>query len=661
MAYVSSTSATFVGGAASVSLSVSSGDVLLAVFHSQLAWGSTTPSVPDEWTVIGSWSAAVGEYSDVVAVAWMRASTSGTTSASFGWGPFGPFGSNGVTVTRWSGMKAVAASAAQRVNGRTFSYPAAAAGAAPNGHAVRIASSNAPVAVAAADYVPAGHTLRASAVRDPGGTKASRIAISDQSLTSATPAAVSKNLGTAWAFGWGITVYLASHVGPDAPVIVSPAAVDSVMDLAAAWTLDWVPSGVQTAVRVTRQTINEAGNPVGTLEYLTSVSSPAWSTTPATVTTATSEVDFPAAQFSAAGTRYRITVATVGDVLTDLGSPASVTVTSWQAPVASNPSVGGSLVGGVIISRNPWVTVWGTPGSGASIDLHEVQVVDSTTGEVYAGGTYYPGWWYVVPATEEGAIPNGVTVTLRGRVRQRGVQWSPWVEAGPYPVSAPRPDAPTVTVGQTTHPTSGLPGLAVTVTSDPGNVTVYRDGVALGTWESATGTLTVGDYVPPTDVPVSYTATVSTIAALPETSLHSPPATATLATGSAEWLIDPLDPSAAVRVYLEEVDEITHDPRSTPYQPIGSSEWIVRSLGRVKMSGSMSVQTFTAAARDEALSLLTSGRVLMLRVRPDRPVLTSGEEGNGLPGAFRVTSGVGESRPARNYSWRRLSFEWVEQ
>lgn len=679
MTFVSTSRFTSNSAALPYSVSVGAGDVLVGVLSAgRLSVSSGSASLDrltaDGWTKAGLWSSiptgVPSRLEGVGAVLWRRAASAGTVSGSLVWG--GSVESNvfyaGLTfnVMRFSGMGGVKGFAATTAG--DF-YPAVnVAQPSPTGHAIRLALT--PLMPTAYwdedDSAPvSGHSKRldeciGNDYRYSNAYKAWAAAWTQSLSSSALPAAVEK--ATSRYTGVLVTAYLASTNGPAAPAITSPDG--AVRDLAAAWTLAWTPDGEQTGVRVTRQSLDGSGAPTGSVEYLTSVGTPAWSTSATTVTTTATTVAVPAGQFSAAGARYRLTVATVGDSSApDLGDPASLDVTSWQAPVASNPNVGASLVGGVIVNRAPWIQVDGTPGSGATIDLHEVQVVDSTTGEVYAQGTYSGNppntWWHEVPATEEGALPNGVTVTLRGRVRQLGTQWSEWVEAGPYLVDAPRPAAPTLTVAQATHLASGLPGLAVTVTSSvAGTVTLYRDGVSLGSFATAAGALEIHDYNAPTDVTVTYTATTTNTAALPETSQPSTAATAVLSTADRrQWLIDPLDPATAQRVHLIDVGSVEHGTRSMAYQPINSPSWIVRSMGRVDPSGSLTLLTVSRSNTDAVLSLLTSSRRLVLRAPT--------EEAGGVKWPhgltpFRVTSPVSEDRVVqRPYAYRHISFEWV--
>ena len=677
MAYVSGSTASGSGPSFTLSSSVNAGDILVVSItgNGDVNSGYANVSrwnIPAGWHRVGMWDGGSGGslwVSFGLAIFWTRATSGGTVTATFSW-PGDWYGL--AHISRWSGMESVGGVAAQRVSGRSYTYPGVTVGQpAPTGHALRYAVTDV-MAVQGYDWdgkiSPPGHTERANLggytyVMKNGQWLGSHGAIlSEQSLTAVVPAQATRNTGTLTVSGWGITVYLASAYGPPAPTITSPSAGEAVKDLSAAWTLAWTPDGEQTGARITRQSLDSSGNPTGSVSYLTSISSPAWSTSATTLTTTATEVDFDAGDWNAAGARYRITVATVGDATRpSLGPAATRDVESWQDPVASNPTVGGSLVGGVIINRAPWMTVDGTPGSGATIDRHEVQVVDSTTGEVYAGGTYGPSWWYEVPATEEDALPNGVTVTLRGRVRQRGVQWSPWVEDGPYLVDAPRPDAPTVTVGQTTHPTSGLPGLAVTVSSVAGRVTLYRDGELLDSWDS-TGSLTIADYTPPNDTTVSYTATVTVGSPLPEESLPSAPVTSTLDPSLTDsWLIDPLNPADAVRVpRIDFTEKMTHP--SSVYYPLtmgGVVHPIVQSLAPHAPSGTITFSIETHAQEAAVIRMLTSGRPLVYNRWPEYTYDPLCEVSVLKPLRFIPVGEITITHMKGNLQWRDISVGWV--
>lgn len=684
MTFVSTSRFTSNSAALPYSVSAGAGDVLVGVLSAgQLSVSSGSASLDRltaaGWTKAGLWSSiptgVPSRFEGVGAVLWRRAASAGTVAGSLVWD--GSVESNvhyaGLTfnVMRFSGMGGVKGFAATTAGD---SYPAVdVAQPSPTGHAIRLAltplmpteywdeDDSAPVS---------GHSKRldeyiGSDYRYSNAYKA-WAAVWTQSLSaSALPAAVAKV--TKRYTGVLVTAYLASTNGPAAPTVTSPDG--AVRDLAAAWTLAWTPVGVQTGVRVTRQSLDGSGTPTGSVEYLTSVVTPAWSTSATTVTTTATTVAVPAGQFSGSGARYRITLATVGDASApDLGDPASLDVTSWQAPVASNPSVGAALVGGEIVLRNPWVTVDGTPGTGATIDVHEVQVVDSTTGQVYASGTYAPGGGYAIPATEAEALPNGVTVKLRGRVRQLGSQWSEWVEAGPYLVDAPRPAAPTISVAATTHPTSGLPGLAVTVTSSvAGTVTLYRDGENIGTFPTTAGAVVINDYNAPTDVTVSYTATTTNTATLPETSVPSSPATATVPTAGESghcWVIDPLDPSSAVQAHAVAMSERVPHPGQV-YRPLGEStptRAIVQSLNPWTEVGGLTLETTTLDDLAALKALLVSGRVLTFRRWGERPLHSTTATDALPPLRFIPVGDLDVARPADGpVAWRHVSFEWVAQ
>lgn len=670
MAFVSATERIFSDSTVSFSQAVGAGDVLVVVLSAARFEASTGEATLDRLEVPAGWqrvgriwdgraSGRPGRKDMAAMVVWHRATAAGTVSATFSWpGPVTrPAWAN---VLRYSGMRGVRGVAWQR-SSWGVDYPAVLLPegqvASPAGHAVRVAVSG--QTADPAGLVPPGHTSRAQQMLWSGWIplyqryESHEVIISDQSLSNVTPGQVRASVAAGTS--WGVTLYLASTHGPKAPVLdLAP----GIHDLSRAWTLGWTPDGAQTGVRVTRQALDSSGEPTGSVEYLSSVSSPAWTTTATTVTTTTTQVAFPAAHWPAAGARFRITVATVGGAeAPDLGDTASVDVESWQGPTATVAKASG-VTSGTIADRVPWLVVEGTAGSGAALDLCEVEAVEDGTGRILAAGTHGPGWWYEVPATPEEALPNGAVFRVRGRVRQRGVQWSPWITSGLITVDAPRPPTPTISTHPITHPVSGLPGIGVAVTSVAGDVTVRRDGETLDTWES-TGLLTIEDYTPPTDTPIEYAATVSTGSPLPEESLPATTTATLVVPARAQWLIDPRDPAAAVRVWLKSIDTINHDPRVSAYQPLNSARWITHALGRVHQAGSMTVQTLDRDGTEAALALLTSGRRLILRVGLER----DGRNGlwpHGLT-PFAVTSPVAEERPTQSASWRALSFNWVAQ
>ena len=652
--------------AVSYSIPSASGETLLAFVTSKgrLSVESGSAGVdkftlPAGWKVQGLWSSvATGDPRAVEgAVLVLSMQASGAVSGSIAWNGSAP-GGLALNVLRFTGMKGVRGVAAARLNSQTVTFPGVGAPAAPSGHAVRVAvDSMQPWTnpYDPSDFVPSGHTLRVdvqtSQDRNPFGSwmepVPARMYVSEQSLSSAAPAMVSASARTS---GWGVTVYVASTIGPAAPSITSP--TGSVADLAAGFTLSWTPVGAQTGVRVRRQT-------GATVEYLTALTGGSWTTTPTTITTTSTSATIAAGQFAGGGTIYDIGVATVGDAANpDLGDETVVQVMSWAAPTATNVST--PLTAGKIANRLPTITATGTAGSGSTLTRFDVEVVEAATGKVLASGSHAPGGSWTVPLAQ--ALPNNTNVRLRARAVQNSDQGSAWIERGPWLVSVPTPPAPTVSVAPVTHPASGLPGRRVTITGivGGGSVTLSRDGAPLGTYPAA-GSVTVDDYSLPTDVTVTYSATVTDSAAPPNT---GPAGTGSTTMSSTElhcWLLDPLDPAGAVHAPVAVMGDRTASLSAAVHRPLGQAGFLVRSLTASDDTGSLTLTMWDRDDIDKAWALLKSGRRLTLRGHAEH------DKDGTLYGARDLTfRPVGEpvlSRPADSttLSWRHLSFDWVTQ
>ena len=668
----------FAGRDASVSFTVPSaaGEVLLGLVSSpgQMVVSSGAADVsrlsaPSGWVVRGLWSSvATGDPQRIEgALAVISTSAPGASSGVVSWDGAVPAGLR-LTVLRFSGMKGVRGVGAAQLNAQWMTFPAVAAPAAATGHAVRVAVG--PASSWAADYadsdlVPAGHALRASAQTSRsrdwlGGwttPNPSFAVASEQSLSGVAPATVSAAYRGA---GWGVTIYLASTIGPAAPSITAPS--ESNADLTAGLALSWTPSGAQTGVRIRRKLST------GVDEFLTALVGGSWTSTPTTITTTGVTATISAGQFDAGGAVYDLGVATVGDATApDLGDEAVVTVTSWAAPTATNVSVP-LTIGGVVASRVPVVTATGTAGSGSTLNRMDVEVVDAVTGVVCASGSHPPGGSFAVPV--EKPLPNGAFIKLRARAIQNGEQPSAWIERGPWTVSVPTPPAPLVSVQPWTHPVSGLPGRRVTVSqidaAGVGAVSLSRDDLDMGAYPApgtaaSPGIITVDDYSLPPDETVTYSATV-TDAATPANT--GPAASATTMLASAEvhcWLLDPLDPAGAVHAPVAAIGAASVSLATTASQPLGQSRFLVRSLVASDESGSLTLTMWDPDAIAKAKTLLTSGRRIMLRGHGER-------DRDGVTHAARdlLFRPVGELqivRPAPGVplSWRRITFDWVAQ
>ncbi len=618
MAYVSRTTAPFTGRTrtAAWSVSVSTDDLLVAVVSSDgLSWsGSGVPTLSSlggtaGWTYLGEWSMGSlgrGEVDSVLGVWTRRVTSGGTLSGAFTWaGDMSPY--SRVDILRYSAMRGGVEVRAQRQNSQTLTYPAlSGVQVASTGHALRIGNTSPLSAGSQSKLIPSAHTQRVATQNgtySPYGGDWGWFVVSDQSLTSALPAVAASTASRM--SGWAITVYLAGTLGPGAPDVDLGAMVD--LTQAGGTPVGWVPDGEQTAVRITRKSL-----PSGSVEYLTALSGGSWTATPTTITTTATAATLPTSGFTGGGAQWLITVATVGGAShPDLGAADEITVTSWQAPTATSITYDGRT-SGTSTTRVGWLAGAGAAGSGATLDTVQVQLRDATTGEVYADGLHAPAWWYAVPA--DPPIPNNITVKARARVRQQGDQWSAWVETGAITIAQPVPSAPVLDVSPITHPVSGLPGLGVQVTSAGGTVRVYRDGVLLGEWTSS-GTLTVEDYLPPTDVALAYTATVTDGAVPPATSPVGSVASVLPTAGGHCWLTDPLHPEGAVQAHCAAFEESVGHP-STAYHPLGVAAPVgalVHSLPARTPSGSITLRTKTPAQLDAVVSLLSRGVPLYFR------------------------------------------------
>lgn len=639
-----------------VSVPVNSGDILVAVVQALTATrNSDSPTdmtwtelleLPNGWQREEGWHwTAFGSHDPNVRngaswVAWYRAPAAATWTGTFRFrGAFDRDPSDEiwmkgraayVHVLRFSGMVSVRGLVGRQSSNWTFPAVPNTGTMPSNGHALRIGGMLRAGGEFPSGFGPGGHTELIKTVygqvqMPPNADVASSMkprtgafGIWEQPLTSAAPAAVSA--GGGYQSGFQVSIFVASAAPPSAPTINAP--LDgSVDDYTQPFTISWTPALTQDSFRVTRQKVDAGGSPTGSLEYLTNVNGASWSTSATTLTSTATSVDVPAGVFTTAGgQRWRITVATTTPGSSSLGPSSAVTVRSFLPPTADSVSV--PLLSGKIPDRLSWIIAEGTPGAGATLDLYDVEVVDHATGAILAAGTHGPGWWFPIPA--ETPLPNGSIVRLRGRVRQTGSQWSEWIENGPFEVDAPRPPAPTITgidVGE--HPVSGLPGISVTVTSAvDGDITLYRDGVAMGTWPITVGTpLVVGDFASGSGS--VYTATVTALVdngspptPLPSESLPSAPVTSTLDMSLSHcWLIDPLNPADAVRAHCQDLTE-THEHPTTVYYPLsaqgqGPAQPIVQSLTPHAPSGTLTVWTDTHAQEAAVIRMFTSGRPLV--------------------------------------------------
>lgn len=652
---------TFVSTASTTSTSYTSptlvaGDIVVLVVGVDRAGGAL--STPSGWNVAaGSMSltlpaggGATGMATTVSAVFWRRASGTSLT-ASFG-------RTVRVQSVVLRAVTSIAGVDVRRINASNFTYPALAFDDPMTGHVVH-------VGIAQNDYAsgPAatGDTLRqsdlvaASGVVNLAGQPVARyswLTTTEKAFTAASSVAAASS--SQRVDGWAVSVAFATVSGPPAPAIIAPIAGS--VDLAAGFTIGWTPSGAQTGFAARRK----AG--AGAWEWWNGT---AWASASEVIITSTAQsLAVAAAAFLNAGTSYTIEVATVGDALRpSLGTYASVVVVGKAPPTLSSATVS-PLTGSTLTSLTPTVTLSGAAGSGGSLTGYRVRV-DQDLGagwvQVLDSGVVASPW--TVSVAQAANLTNGAPIRFRSVTVQDATQESAVTTSATYTLAAPTPAAPTVTVAQVTHPTSGLPGLRVTIASAAtGSMTLTRGGAAVHTSAIAAGVpLVVDDYSPGAGS-VVYAATVTTGDGVSTVQITSPVGAAAGATvaASAGWLLNPLDPSTAVRVFLQSEGDRTHGTRTATYQPLGSPSWLVHAGGRVDVASEATVATLNPTTAALALALLTSGALLELRMMGE-------VDGNGNTFAapslrFRVSGDVTEARVLqRNVSWRTLTFPYVAQ
>ena len=265
----------------------------------------------------------------------------------------------------------------------------------------------------------------------------------------------------------------------------------------------------------------------------------------------------------------------------------------------------------------------------------------------------------------EQALPNNLTgVYVDGWVYQNGTQPSAKLTLGPFSVSVPSPGAPTISTEQIEHPDSLAPGVRMTINTGWGNggtVELTRGDGSQMSLDLPTGqtTVTVDDYNAPSNGDVDYVVQV-----LDENVPQgSSPVTTVTVPGPVvreEWLIDPLDPSTARQITLTALDEQTWATRVTHMTPFTGSVHVVRQGVVAAPVGSMTITTLDGADTDAVHALLTSGRALLLRMRPEVDGTESTWRTDDL--RFRVISDLARKRvvPGRNVAWREHTFEWAQ-
>ena len=599
-------------------------------------------------------TAAIGYGFSTHAVFWRRAS--GTSlSASFG----RPLLIHSVVLR---GVTSIAGVDQRTINASDFTYPGLTFDDPMTGHVVHFGSAPGSAAVPAAS----GDTARQLGTVAVGGSEAQKIKNS-----SGYPVAVFASMRTTErAFtavssvaaatsgtrrdGWAVSVAFATVSGPAAPTISAPAAGS--VDLAAGFVVSWVPTWAQTGYAIRRKL------GAGSWAWWNGTD---WSASSETIITSTATtVTVPAAQFSNGGSSYTLEVATVGDALRpSLGTYASVVVVGKAPPTLSSATVT-PLTGSNVTSMTPTVTLSGAAGSGGTLTGYRVRV-DQDLGagwvQVLDSDTVASPW--TVSVAQAANLTNGAPVRFRSVTVQDGAQESAVTTSATYTLAHPTPAAPTVTVAQVAHPTSGLPGLRVTITSAAtGAVVLYRAGAAVHESAITAGVpLVVDDYSPGAGS-VVYSATVTTGDGVSTVRVTSPLGSAAGITLAAShcWLIDELDPATAVQLHIASEGAQSHDLHTAVFTPLGQAARLVHTGTPTLPDGSTVLTIDTPDTVTAALALLTSGRRLTLRGAPTE---TDPSTGIKYPNPARRLYVVGtptvEREHAGPWTHRLVSFDWV--
>lgn len=654
MTFVSTATTT---GSTYTSPTLIAGDIVVLCVGADRAGGAL--ATPSGWNVaadsldmlLPAGGGATGFARTTSAIYWRR--TSGTSlSASFG---------RDVRVQSvvLRSVTSLAGVEVRRVNASDFTYPALTFDDPMTGHVVHVGIA---LNVYVSGPAASGDTLRqsdrvaASGVRNFSGAAVDRYAwltTTEKAFTAASSVAAA-SAGGQRVDGWAVSAAFATVSGPPAPSITAPLAGS--VDLAAGFTIAWTPSGAQTGFAIRRKL------GAGAWAWWNGTD---WSASSETIVTSTAKtVAVPAAQFSNGGSSYTLEVATVGDALRpSLGAYASVVVVGKAPPTLSSATVS-PLSGSNATSLTPTVTLSGAAGSGGSLSGYRVRV-DQNLGagwvQVLDSGVVSSPW--TVSVAQAANLTNGAPIRFRSVTVQDTTQESAVATSATYTMAHPTPVAPTVAAAQIDHPTSGLPGLRVTLASAAtGVVVLYRAGVAVHESAITAGVpLVVDDYSPGAGS-VIYSATVTTGDGVSTVRLTSPLGSASgiAAAVEAGWLVNPLDPATAVRVHLQSEGDRVHGARTATYQPLGSPSWLVHAGGRVDVASEATVATLNPTDAADALALLTSGALLELRMLAE--VDGGGNTYDAPDLRFRVSGDVTEARVLqRNVSWRTLTFPYVAQ
>lgn len=545
----------------------------------------------------------------------------------------------------FSGMQGIPAVAVSSQQSQRLTYPAWSKSV--TGHLVRVAAI---MAGWTTTYKPAGTAVYdyVAPLSNHGGLGDTGWGMSVFDIAAAVPAAAQATKTTP-VDGLALTVVVSDNVGPAAAVVTSPA--PGAADLAAAWSLSWTADPTQSAVAFRRRT---GGGTPGAWGYWTGTD---WAGASAAYGALTAQTKaFPAGQFAGGGQLYDIEVSYQAPAYPSASPWAGVAgVASWQAPPAGTVAVS-PLSGSNVTSRTPTVTGGGAAGTSGTVARYDVQVIDSGTSAVLASGTHTAGGSWTVPVAS--AVANGAVVRGRARTVDTAGLVGPWVTSGPYTVTVAVPATPTLSVAQVPHPTSGLPGLAVTVTIPTGaarDVTLTRDGVLVATVTTSGPVLIRDDGATPTKTH-TWAATVSDRAAVPNVSAAGTVAGSLSMAGGDCWVWPAGSPGEALLAHVREWGAEPIDLRTATFDVIGQPWREVRQGVPSAPSGKVAWIVATPAEAAALVALLSSGRTLVQRrwmeSGPDGGVSYAGDV------TLRIVGDVTTDRLGAPVTQRVVSASW---
>jgi hypothetical protein len=632
------------------------GDIVVLCVGADRAGGAL--ATPSGWNVaadsldllLPAGGGATGFAQTTSAIYWRRAS--GTSlSASFG---------RNVRVQSvvLRGATSIAGVEVRRINAADLAYPALAFADPMTGHTVHVGVAlyqygTGPAATG--DTARQSDTVSASGVRNFAGmdvTRYSWLTTTEKAFTAVSSVAAASSGQRV--DGWAVSAAFATVSGPAAPTISAPAAGS--VDLAAGFVVSWVPTWAQTGYAIRRKL------GAGSWAWWNGTD---WSASSETIITSTATtVTVPAAQFSNGGSSYTLEVATVGDALRpSLGTYASVVVVGKAPPTLSSATVS-PLSGSDVTSLTPTVTLSGAAGSGGTLTGYRVRV-DQDLGDgwvqVLDSGVVASPW--TASVAQAANLTNGEPIRFRSVTVQDTTQESAAITSATYTMAHPTPAAPTVVAAQIDHPTSGLPGLRVTITSAAtGAVVLYRAGVAVHESAITAGVpLVVDDYSPGAGS-VIYSATVTTGDGVSTVRLTSPLGSAAGITLAAShcWLIDELDPATAVQLHIASEGAQGHELHTAVFTPLGQAARLVHTGTPTLPDGSTVLTIDTPDTVTAALSLLKSGRRLTLRGAPTETDPSTGIEYlNPARRVYVVGTPTVEREHAGPWTHRLIGFDWV--